>query len=100
MKSRTGLVTANQRCDLCQEPIVGTRFLYFPCTHAFKYEALLERVQAYRRRTDGLDEININAPEAEILAALGEKCPLCSDIMVDEVTMPFIGDDILSQEEA
>eukprot|EP01083_Nonionella_stella_P063753 165705_1 len=77
---RSSMITSNRKCDLSGKPILNTQFILFPCTHIFRLDALKQRVAQYKQfETDEL-----------LCEYAASQCALCGDMMIDEVTTPFI----------
>jgi len=62
--------TSKNLCDLSDKPILGHKFLLFPCTHVFRVEELRKKLFEYRHVVDE--------------KALEAQCPLCGLVMIEE----------------
>jgi len=67
--------TSSNLCDLSDKPILGHKFLLFPCTHVFRVEELRKKLYEYRHVVDE--------------KALGAQCPLCGLVMIEETSNIF-----------
>eukprot|EP01084_Bolivina_argentea_P304537 525966_1 len=84
---RSSMITSNRKCDLTGKPILNTQFILFPCTHIFRFDSLTKRIFEYKK------EINDNKPfktQKELYNYAQKQCPLCGDMMIHQVTKPFI----------
>ena len=86
---RSAMVTSNRKCDLSSQNVLGSQFLLFPCTHVFRLDALLNRIQQYRRQNNKT-LLRKSMAESQLMEIASEQCPLCGDMMIDEVTRPFV----------
>jgi len=94
MKDRSQRVTSNQKCDLSGKPLFGRPFVVFPCQHVFSLDALVEKLNEHRGR-HSQSFIPMDISEQEKVDLVCKECPLCGDIMIEEVTTSFL----LSKEE-
>ena len=112
MKDRSQRVTSNQKCDLSGKPLFGRPFVVFPCQHVFSLDALVEKLNEHRGRVafsqfmsmemyncdfceHSQSFIPMDISEQEKVDLVCKECPLCGDIMIEEVTTSFL----LSKEE-
>jgi len=72
-------VTASNLCDLSDKPILGHKFLVFPCTHVFRVEELRKKLKEYRHVVDE--------------KSLAAQCPLCGLVMIEETGNIFKDDE-------
>ena len=96
---RSAMVTSNRKCDLSAKNVLGSQFLLFPCLHVFKLDALLNKIQQHRRRNK-LPLLRKSMAESQLMKIASQQCPLCGDMMIDEVTQPFVDEaDVLEAHE-
>ena len=84
---RSSMITSNRKCDLSGKPILNTQFILFPCTHIFRFDELSKRIEEYMK------QIGQNQPfqtRQELIEYSSRQCALCGDMMIDQVTRPFI----------
>lgn len=120
LRSRHGVVTSNQKCDLCSQLVLTRHFFLFPCTHTFhtsccvaesnKYlsshphrrqqvladEEFKEAANAASQSESGgpkspVVELSKEAREAKCIENFAaSECCLCGEIMIDSVATPFV----------
>merc|ERR1719499_1035977 len=89
MKDRSQRVTCNQKCDLSNKPLFGRPFVVFPCQHVFSLDSLITKLNEHRRRK-GNAPIPRDISEEQKVEFASEECPLCGDMMIEEVSTPFL----------
>jgi len=47
LRSRYGVVSSAQKCDLCSQPVLNRHFFLFPCTHAFHSSCCMAECSRY-----------------------------------------------------
>jgi hypothetical protein len=47
LRTRYGVVSSHQKCDLCSQPVLTRHFFLFPCTHAFHVACCVEECSKY-----------------------------------------------------
>lgn len=75
LRSRYGIVAAQQKCDLCSQTVLTKHFLLFPCTHAFHTACALAECNrflgarpALRAKVLADDEAREAAAQAQAIA--------------------------------
>jgi hypothetical protein len=110
LRNRSAFVTANQRCDLCTQPVLTRQFFLFPCTHVFHVDCITKQVREYMavnpqlRKTvlesdvDPLEDPFLkNTREQHLIEEFaGSECVFCGQMMIESVQEPFF----LPSEEA
>ena len=95
---RSSMITSNRKCDLSGKPILNTQFVLFPCTHIFRFDELTFRIFEYKKQIGDTSSFESNQ---ELIDYAQRQCPLCGDMMIDQVTRPFIDyDDEEDRKEA
>jgi len=116
LRNRCGVVRAGQLCDHCHH-LALTRNLYlFPCGHVFHIDCLIdftgplmtgerrERVQEIiselaklkniSKQGDGVNSVAVqqksNSLRAQLDNLVAAECPLCGDLMIRLIEVPFI----------
>ncbi|ETO26310.1 vacuolar protein sorting protein [Reticulomyxa filosa] len=84
LKQRSMVVVSNKKCNLSQQPVLGTQFLLFPCQHVFRLDAAMQKTVSHYNINES--KMNFN----ELLEIASKECPLCGQIMLEEVMKPFI----------
>ena len=84
---RSSMITSNRKCDLSGKPILNTQFILFPCTHIFRFDELCKRIEEYRKQ---IGEYQPFQTRQEFMEYASRQCALCGDMMIDQVTRPFI----------
>lgn len=93
-KDHNTVVVSSQRCDLTDKPLFGKPFVLFPCSHAFELQALRAKLnEHFKRQNFPKKIIPVDMPETQLVELVGKECPFCGDIMIEEVTTPFLNDE-------
>jgi len=115
LRVKCGVVRAGQPCEVCHRAVLSRAFLLFPCRHAFHADCLVSFVAPMlspERRARVLElTARINGPSSapgarvrssQLLAQDAEaarveldmltaaECPLCGELMINQITAPFI----------
>ena len=89
-------VPRSKRCDLCLvSPASSRDFFVFPCTHAVHADCLTEEILSRvapdkRHRLDALRRSRSDADHALLDEILSASCPLCGEMMVQQVAEPLV----------
>ena len=78
---RSACITSNRKCDLSGRAVLekdNAAFVLFPCTHIFSVDELERHLREHKLKHNG---------DADDMT---DECPLCGDLMIEEVNAPFI----------
>jgi hypothetical protein len=84
LRSRFGVVTSNQKCDICSQPVLTRQFFLFPCTHTFHAQCSYNEATRYlqshpQRRAQVLEDAefqeSLNASAAPVATGKGAPPP-------------------------
>jgi hypothetical protein len=110
LKSRYTVVSTQQRCDSCAQPLLTHEFLLFPCTHAIHqhcasatYSNYFQvnpniKQSLYNKARNELNNSNTNHQlasaeysEQQVLSTLCSlECCLCGSMLLDSINTPFL----------
>ncbi|KAJ3023908.1 UNVERIFIED_CONTAM: hypothetical protein HDU68_008416, partial [Siphonaria sp. JEL0065] len=110
LKNRNVVVHITEQCSVCSLSLLTRQFLVFPCKHVFHSDCLTSvllkkvgslrksRLEQLRKRIEQagakrgihkVGEAEISALKDEYENELSCECPLCNDIMIKSVNVPF-----------
>jgi len=102
LRNRSGVVGANQKCDLCGYPVMSRNLYLFPCQHVYHADCLETEVKSHLSNAQLLKLMQLqneiqNGPENKIDEAqeayddiVASECIYCGEFMVQEIDKPFI----------
>ncbi|CAG8443951.1 10866_t:CDS:10 [Ambispora leptoticha] len=117
LRCRFATVSTDERCSLCDFPLLTRQFYVFPCQHAFHSDCLITQVTKHlktkqlRRILDLQDQIarfimsdnaatpgddavvivpKVDQLKDELDDLVASECILCGDIMIKSIEQPFI----------
>ncbi|KAI8094681.1 Pep3/Vps18/deep orange family-domain-containing protein [Thamnidium elegans] len=119
LKKRFAIVKEDQVCVLCEYPLLTRQFYVFPCNHEYHADCLINKVTKYlptrliRKLADIQEQLSrefkstrtIQSEDEKAISAkieslryelddiVAHQCVMCGDIMINSITLPFIGED-------
>ncbi|KAF6200772.1 hypothetical protein GE061_005217 [Apolygus lucorum] len=105
-RSRHCIITAADRCNVCDTPLLPNAFYSFPCTHRFHADCLITEMSTLlpaestvklqtllKREENTTSAVERAKVRSDLDAILAAQCLFCGDLMIDTLDKLFIGDE-------
>jgi vacuolar protein sorting-associated protein 18 len=122
MKNRCYTLTSNyQKCEICNDVLLGKQFYLFPCSHGFHcgclqdqaahilppnqlaaLESLQDNLKALINRNRELDsrsKAQYETIQAEIDSYVSADCPLCGYAMINLLMQPLLDESAIDESK-
>uniref|UniRef100_A0A0A9XG54 Vacuolar protein sorting-associated protein 18 homolog n=1 Tax=Lygus hesperus TaxID=30085 RepID=A0A0A9XG54_LYGHE len=105
-RSRHCIISASDRCNVCDTALLPSSFYTFPCTHRFHADCLIAEMSSIlpvdskekllnllKREENAVSAVEREKVRSDLDAILAAQCLFCGDLMIEMMDKPFNDDE-------